>query len=166
MSSSAAQVTAIMEQMRAISSLEAHDQWFVYVRILSYMLQGMLDDKEAVFDCLEMNLPSPPAMQAFHDMLMEELIEDRARTLPAMLVKVYPWNKMAADVIDAFIAFSQWRERAMSRIKDEPAACSHAAAICREVLGRYEDKGVSLLDDDPLAVQLQQLSISSRKNNI
>jgi hypothetical protein len=165
MSSTAAQVTATMAQMHAIGSLEAQNQWLEYVHVLSHVLGDDLVDAEAAYSCLEESLLSTVAFQALHEMLMEEFMENRARTLVPALATAYPWDKMTTEMSDAFMAFAQWRERAMSRSKDEPAAREHAAYICQEILRQSSSQDDSLINEDPLASQLQQLFIRSNDKN-
>jgi hypothetical protein len=81
MSSAVAQVAAIMAQMHAIGSLEAQHQWLEYVRVLNHVLGDDIVDTEAAYSCLEESLLSIAAFQAFHEMLIEEFMENRARTL-------------------------------------------------------------------------------------
>jgi hypothetical protein len=72
---------------------------------------------------------------------------------------------MTTEMSDAFMAFAQWRERAMSRSKDEPAAREHAAFICQEILRQSPAQDASLVNEDPLVSQLQQLFIGSNGKN-
>jgi hypothetical protein len=165
MSSAVAQVAAIMAQMHAIGSLEAQHQWLEYVRVLNHVLGDDIVDTEAAYSCLEESLLSIAAFQAFHEMLIEEFMENRARTLVPALATAYPWDKMTTEMSDAFMAFAQWRERAMSRSKDEPAAREHAAFICQEILRQSPAQDASLVNEDPLVSQLQQLFIGSNGKN-
>jgi hypothetical protein len=82
-------------------------------------------------------------MQEFHDMLLEELIEGRVRTLPPALSRVYPWSDIARDLADSFIELADCREKAMDLAKDEIAARSRADFFCEEILLRAKEDAAS-----------------------
>jgi hypothetical protein len=77
---SPAQTAAIMDQMRVICSHfpEMYDQWLEYVKILREILEGECEDIDAGYDWLYCNLPLLSALQEFHQILMQELTEDRS----------------------------------------------------------------------------------------
>jgi hypothetical protein len=154
-----------MAQMHAIGTLEAQPQWLEYVQVLNHVLGNYVVDVEATYSCLEESLPSIPALQGFHEMLMEECMDGVARTLPPALASVYPWTKIATAMAVAFIAFAQVRERAMSRFKDEFVARGQVASICQEILQQAPAQDASIVNEDPLAAQLQDLSIGSNGKN-
>jgi hypothetical protein len=141
---SPAQVTAILHQMRALglNSLD-HEGWLEYVRILHSILAGEWEDIDVAYDWLNINVPYLPAMQEFHDMLLEELIEGRVRTLPPALSRVYPWSDMARVLADSFIELADCREQATGLAKDEFAARQRADFFCEEILLEAEEDAAS-----------------------
>jgi hypothetical protein len=171
---SPAQTAAIMSQMRAICShySEMFDQWLEYVKILREILNGEWNDSDAGYDWLYCNLPLLPALQEFHEMLVQELTEDRSRTFPQGLDSVYPRSEMTVDVVESFIELADCREAIIDRVKDEPAARQRAFLLCREILSQAEeDTNTNVVGrassaaqktargDDPLAQLFKQLSV-------
>jgi hypothetical protein len=141
---SPAQVTAILHRMRALGSNSLdHEGWLEYVRILRSILADEWEDLDVAYDWLNINVPYLPAMQEFHDMLLEELIEGRVRTLPPALSRVYPWSDMARDLADSFIELADCREQAMGLTKDEIAARQRADFFCEKILLEAEEDAAS-----------------------
>jgi hypothetical protein len=129
---SPAQVTAILHQMRALGSNSLdHEGWLEYIRILRSILAGEWEDLDVAYDWLNINVPYLPAMQEFHDMLLEELIEGRVRTLPPALSRVYPWSDIARDLADSFIELADCREKAIDLDKDEMVPVSAPISSAR-----------------------------------
>jgi hypothetical protein len=140
------------------------------MKILREILIGEWQDLNAAYDWLYCNLPPLPALQEFHDMLMQELTDGCSRTLPQGLDSIYPRSEMAVDTTESSIELADCREIILDRVKDEPAARRRALILCREILHQTEEDASSVENarsavhrtargDDPIAQLFKQLSV-------